>query len=56
MQLPRGWTRDTVKIGDVITIRGFAAKDGTRTGNAAAVSWTSTGKVPYASSGDSSAE
>jgi hypothetical protein len=54
--LRRGWTRDTVKTGDVITIRGFAARDGTRTGNAAAVIRTSTGESLYASSGDGSAD
>jgi hypothetical protein len=54
--LRRGWTRDTVKVGDVITIRGFAARDGTRTGNAAAVIRASTGESLYASSGDGSAE
>jgi hypothetical protein len=54
--LRRGWTRDTVKVGDTITIRGFAARDGTRTGNAAAVIKTSTGEALYASSGDGSAD
>ena len=33
-----GWGRDKVKAGDVISVDGFAAKNGTNTANAASVS------------------
>ena len=29
-----GWQRDSLKVGDEITVRGFGAKDGSNTGNA----------------------
>ena len=32
-----GWTRNTLKIGDVVTVEGSLAKDGTPTGNARTV-------------------
>jgi hypothetical protein len=32
-----GWKRDTLKLGDVITVEGSRAKDGTPTGNARSV-------------------
>jgi hypothetical protein len=32
-----GWKRDTLKLGDVITVEGSLAKDGSPTGNARAV-------------------
>ena len=47
----RGWTRDTLKFGDVITVEGFGARDGSNTGNASAVIMASTGARLYASSG-----
>jgi DNA/RNA endonuclease YhcR with UshA esterase domain len=46
----RGWTRDTLKFGDVITVEGFGARDGSNTGNASAVIMASTGTRLYASS------
>jgi hypothetical protein len=33
----RGWTRETVKAGDLITVEGFGARDGSNTANASAV-------------------
>lgn len=39
-----GWTRTTMKIGDVITVEGTRAKDGGNHGNARAVTLNSTGK------------
>ena len=35
--LRRGWTRDTLTPGDVISITGFGSRDGTNTGNASRV-------------------
>jgi len=39
-----GWTRTSMKIGDVVTVEGSLAKDGGKHGNARAVTLTSTGK------------
>jgi Family of unknown function (DUF6152) len=39
-----GWTRNTMKIGDVVTVDGTLAKDGTNQGNARTVTLASTGK------------
>lgn len=39
-----GWTRTTMKIGDVIVVEGTRAKDGGNHGNARAVTLASTGK------------
>ena len=33
----QGWTRNTMKIGDVVTVEGSAAKDGSNIGNARSV-------------------
>ena len=49
--LRRGWARDTVKVGDVITVEGFGARDGSNTGNASAVI-TTAGKRIYESATD----
>lgn len=40
-----GWNRDSMKIGDVVQIEGYLAKDGTRTANAKRVVLTSTGQT-----------
>ena len=40
----RGWTRNTVKAGDVISVEGFGARDGSNTGNATVVTLASTGE------------
>lgn len=39
-----GWTKNTMKIGDVVTVEGTLAKDGTNQGNARSVTMTNTGK------------
>ena len=45
-----GWRRDTLKKGDVVTVDGSMAKDGTPTGNANSVVLVSTGKRLFAGS------
>ena len=40
----RGWTRDSVKAGDVVSVEGFGARDGRNAGNASLVTMTSTGE------------
>jgi hypothetical protein len=45
-----GWRRDTMKIGDMVTVEGAMAKDGTPTGNASTVVLVSTGKRLFAGS------
>ena len=53
----QGWTRNTLKVGDVVTVEGSRAKDGSFIGNARAVVLASTGKRLFAaSSQDNSAE
>lgn len=39
-----GWTRNTMKIGDEVTVNGTLAKDGSKQVNARTVTMTSTGK------------
>jgi hypothetical protein len=46
----QGWTRNTMKIGDKVTVEGSLAKDGSPTGNARAVVLTETGKRLFAAS------
>jgi hypothetical protein len=50
-----GWTRNTMKIGDVVTVEGSLAKDGSHTGNARAVSLASTGQKLFAASSQGAA-
>jgi hypothetical protein len=45
-----GWRRDTMKIGDVVTVEGSKAKDGTPTGNARNVVLAATGQRLFAGS------
>jgi hypothetical protein len=45
-----GWTRNTLKIGDVVTVEGSLARDGTPYGNARSVVLASTGKRLFANS------
>jgi len=45
-----GWTRNTMKIGDTVTVEGSLAKDGSPTGNARTVVMASTGKRLFAGS------
>lgn len=44
----QGWTRNSMKIGDVVTVEGSMAKDGSPTGNARSV--TLNGKRMFAAS------
>jgi hypothetical protein len=45
-----GWTRNSMKVGDVVTVEGSLAKDGSRTGNARAVMLATTGQRLFAGS------
>jgi uncharacterized protein DUF6152 len=45
-----GWTRNTLKVGDVVIVDGSRAKDGSPTGNARSVVMTSTGQRLFAGS------
>jgi hypothetical protein len=45
-----GWSRNTLKIGDIVTVEGSRAKDGTNTGNARVVILASTGQRLFAAS------
>ncbi len=45
-----GWTRNTLKVGDEVTVEGAQAKDGTNVGNAVAVVLAATGKRLFAAS------
>ena len=45
-----GWKRTTLKIGDVVTVEGTKARDGTPTGNARSVILASTGQRLFAGS------
>jgi len=45
-----GWTRNTMKIGDKVTVEGSLAKDGSPTGNARAVVLTDSGQRLFAAS------
>ena len=45
-----GWTRNTLKIGDRITVEGSLARDGTPTGNARVVVLDATGQRLFAAS------
>jgi Family of unknown function (DUF6152) len=45
----RGWTRDSMKIGDVVVVTGWRAKDGATKGNARSVT-LSTGRKLFAGS------
>lgn len=44
-----GWGRDKVKEGDVLSISGFGARNGSHTANAASVTMTETGELLWAS-------
>ena len=45
-----GWTRASMKIGDVVTVEGTRARDGTNYANARVIILTSTGKQLFAGS------
>ena len=44
----QGWTRNTMKVGDVVTVEGSRAKDKSHIGNARAVILASTGQRLFA--------
>ena len=46
----RGWTRNTLKIGDSVTVEGSQAKDGNNIGNARVVILDATGQRLFAAS------
>jgi hypothetical protein len=46
----QGWTRNTMKIGDQVTVEGSLAKDGSPTGNARSVVMVKTGQRLFAAS------
>lgn len=48
--LRNGWTPNSVKIGDAVTVEGTRAKDGTLLGNARSMILASTGKRLFAGS------
>jgi hypothetical protein len=45
-----GWTRNTLKVGDVVTVEGSKAKDKSHIGNARVVVLAATGKRLFAAS------
>ena len=45
-----GWTRNTLHVGDEVSVEGAQAKDGTNVGNARAVILAATGKRLFAAS------
>ena len=45
-----GWTRNTMKVGDKVTVEGSLAKDGSPTGNARSVLLAESGKRLFAAS------
>jgi hypothetical protein len=52
----RGWRRDTLKIGEEVTVAGSLAKNGTKRMNARTVTLTSTGGRPGETLGAASSE
>ncbi|MEO8466811.1 MAG: DUF6152 family protein [Gammaproteobacteria bacterium] len=52
--LRNGWTKSTLKVGDVVTVDAFQAKNGTRNANARAVTLNATGKSLLAGSSGAS--
>ena len=47
-----GWTRNTMKVGDEVTVEGTLAKDGSKQANARSVIMTNTGKKLGAASSE----
>ena len=45
-----GWTRNSMKVGDIVTIEASRAKDGSNNANARSVTLASTGKTLFAAS------
>src|SRR5262245_15481027 len=50
-----GWNRDSLKVGDVVTVEGFRSKDGSSNGNAQIVTMTNTGQRLFAASSQAAA-
>ena len=50
----QGWTRNSMKVGDKVTVDGSLAKDGSPTGNARSVVLEATGKKLFAASSQGS--
>ena len=50
----QGWTRNTMKAGDQVTVEGSLAKDGSPTGNARSVILVKTGQRLFAASSQGS--
>jgi len=48
--LRAGWTRTSMKVGDVVTVEGSAARDGSNLANAQTVTLKSTGQRLFAAS------
>jgi hypothetical protein len=48
--LRAGWTRNSMKVGDVVTVEGSAARDGSTIANAQTVTLKSTGQRLFAAS------
>ena len=44
-----GFTRNTVKVGEVLTVEGFGARNGSNTANASSIMRTETGETLWAS-------
>lgn len=51
-----GWGRDKVEVGDMISVQGFGARNGTNTANAASVTITETGELLWESVANSGRE
>jgi hypothetical protein len=45
-----GWTRNSMKAGDVVSVEGFRAKDGSNLANAQVVTFTGSGQRLFATS------
>jgi hypothetical protein len=52
----RGWTRTTLSVGDVVTVEGFHAHDGSNTANARVIVSVATGKTLLQGSSQGSAQ
>ena len=52
----QGWTRNTMKAGDSVTVEGSLAKDGSPTGNARSVVMVKTGQRLFAASSQGQAQ
>jgi hypothetical protein len=50
-----GWTRNTMKVGDKVTVEGSLAKDGSHTGNARSVTLAESGQKLFAASSQGNA-